>query len=87
MISEIKQNRIDTAFTWIGHSTFLIQMNGLNILTDPVLAKRMGFQKRLTEPGLTMSDLPDIDVVVISHGHYDHLNFLLSKKLIVIHNI
>ncbi|MFD2444778.1 MBL fold metallo-hydrolase [Bacillus sp. CGMCC 1.16607] len=77
----INGNRSLTSYTWIGHSTFLIQMNGLNILTDPVWAKRMGIQKRLTDPGISLEDLPEIDVVVISHGHYDHLDFPTLKKL------
>ncbi|MGG1401570.1 MBL fold metallo-hydrolase [Bacillus salipaludis] len=80
-INELKENHSKTSFTWIGHSTFLIQMNGVNILTDPVWAKRMGFQKRLTEPGISLEDMPDIDIVVISHGHYDHLDFPTLKKL------
>lgn len=80
-INEIQKNRSKTAYTWIGHSTFLLQINGLNILTDPVWAYRMGFQKRLTEPGISLEDLPEIDIVVISHGHYDHLDFPTLKKL------
>ncbi|WP_139488528.1 MBL fold metallo-hydrolase [Brevibacillus dissolubilis] len=80
-IERIRQNRQTTSYTWVGHSTFLIQMNGLNILTDPVWANRMGFQKRLTAPGLTFDELPEIDIVVISHGHYDHLDFGSIKRL------
>jgi L-ascorbate metabolism protein UlaG (beta-lactamase superfamily) len=80
-INEILENKSLTSYTWIGHSTFFIQMNGLNILTDPVWAKRMGFQKRLTEPGIPLVEMPEIDVVVISHGHYDHLDFPTLKKL------
>lgn len=80
-IKELQENRTKTSYTWVGHSTFLIQMNGLNILTDPVWAKRMGFQKRLTEPGISLEDLPEIDIVVISHGHYDHLDFPTIKEL------
>ncbi|MGN7387892.1 MBL fold metallo-hydrolase [Sporosarcina sp. SAFN-015] len=80
-IEELKSNRMDTSITWIGHSTFFIQMNGLNMLTDPVWANRMGFQKRLTAPGIAMMDLPEIDVVFISHGHYDHLDFPTIKRL------
>ncbi len=77
----LQENRTSFSLTWIGHSTFLIQMNGLNILTDPVWAHRMGLQKRLTNPGMAMEQLPDIDVVLISHGHYDHLDFGSIKKL------
>ncbi|CRK80827.1 MBL fold metallo-hydrolase [Neobacillus massiliamazoniensis] len=80
-INEILENKHLTSYTWIGHSTFFIQMNGLNILTDPVWAKRMGLQKRLTEPGIPLAEMPEIDVVVISHGHYDHLDFPTLKKL------
>ncbi|WP_110929627.1 MBL fold metallo-hydrolase [Bacillus massiliglaciei] len=77
----LQSNRSETSITWIGHSTFLIQVQGLNILTDPVWAKRMGAQKRQTEPGLSIQDLPEIDIVVISHGHYDHLDFQSIRKL------
>jgi L-ascorbate metabolism protein UlaG (beta-lactamase superfamily) len=80
-VKELNENRTLTSYTWIGHSTFLIQMNGVNMITDPVWAKRMGFEKRLTEPGISLSELPDIDLVVISHGHYDHLDFPTLKKL------
>ncbi|MEH7121100.1 MBL fold metallo-hydrolase [Neobacillus vireti] len=80
-IEELIANRSKTTYTWIGHSTFLIQLNGMNILTDPVWAKRMGFQKRLTAPGIELSAMPEIDLVMISHGHYDHLDFPTLKKL------
>ncbi|MFC0562415.1 MBL fold metallo-hydrolase [Halalkalibacter alkalisediminis] len=68
-------------YTWIGHSTFFIQMNGLNILTDPVFSNRMGLEKRLVPPGISVHELPDIDAVLISHAHYDHLEFSSLKKL------
>lgn len=65
--------------TWIGHSTFLIQVDGLNILTDPVFSRRaspfsFAGPERLAPPGLDFKDLPAIDVVLISHNHYDHLD-------------
>src|SRR5690606_27197861 len=81
MIEELQNNRSKITYTWIGHSTFLLQIEGLNILTDPVWAKRMGMQKRLTQPGIPLSDMPEIDIVVISHGHYDHLDFSTLKKI------
>lgn len=80
-IDKLNRNSTDSSITWIGHSTFLIQMDGLNMITDPVWAGRMGFQKRLTAPGIALTDLPAIDVVFISHGHYDHLDFPTIKKL------
>lgn len=56
-------------------------MNGLNILTDPVWANRLGSDKRLTPPGIAIIDLPPIDYVLISHSHYDHLHYTSIKKL------
>ncbi len=67
----------DLRVLWIGHSTFLIQHLGLNILTDPIFGNcppsRFGL-KRLQPPGMSLTDLPKIDVVLISHSHYDHLD-------------
>jgi len=80
-MDKLNSNRTNPSITWIGHSTFLIQLNGLNMITDPVWASRMGFQKRLAEPGIALTDLPEIDVVFISHGHYDHLDFPTIKRL------
>lgn len=80
-IEKIKHNEDAFSITWIGHSSFLIQLGGVNILTDPVFAKRMGLQKRLTKPGLEANELPDIDIVLISHGHYDHLDFPSLRKI------
>ncbi|WP_391372997.1 MBL fold metallo-hydrolase [Lysinibacillus sp. KU-BSD001] len=77
----IGSNRQVTAVTWIGHATFLIQMKGLNILSDPVWASRLGFEKRLTKPGVPIEHIPDIDIVLISHNHYDHLDFRTLIKL------
>ncbi|MDM8515714.1 MBL fold metallo-hydrolase [Desulfobacterales bacterium HSG16] len=72
--------------TWIGHSTLLIQIQGINILTDPIFSKRASpFQwagpERVAEPGVEFQDLPEIDVVLISHDHYDHLDKNTIKKL------
>jgi Beta-lactamase superfamily domain len=65
--------------TWIGHATLLIQVAGLNILTDPVWADRaspLSFlgPKRVTPAAIALKDLPKIDVVLLSHNHYDHLD-------------
>jgi L-ascorbate metabolism protein UlaG (beta-lactamase superfamily) len=81
LVSYLRENRQDTTITWVGHSTFLIQMNGLSILTDPVWAKRMGLDKRISPPGLPLKELPPIDGVLISHSHYDHLHFGTLRRL------
>jgi L-ascorbate metabolism protein UlaG (beta-lactamase superfamily) len=79
--SFLQTNRTEQTITWIGHSTFFIQKEGLNILTDPVWANRMGFSKRLTAPGLPLEEIPNIDIVLISHGHYDHLHINTLKRI------
>jgi len=82
----LQNNRDIATLTWIGHSTLLIQKNGLNILTDPHLTLRaspfsFAGPKRYTPPGLSIEDLPIIDVILISHSHYDHLDKLTIKKV------
>jgi N-acyl-phosphatidylethanolamine-hydrolysing phospholipase D len=69
----------NAAVTWIGHATVLIQHQGVNVLTDPILpqyASPLPFDgpRRRSAPALTLDGLPHIDVVVISHNHYDHLD-------------
>ncbi len=72
--------------TWIGQSSFLIQFDGLNILTDPLFSRfaspvHFAGPKRVVPPGLRFSDLPPIDAVVISHSHYDHLDRPTIRRL------
>jgi L-ascorbate metabolism protein UlaG (beta-lactamase superfamily) len=72
--------------TFVNHSTFLIQADGLNLLTDPVWSERTSpFQwagpKRMRPPGIRLEDLPPIDVVLLSHNHYDHLDMDTLRHL------
>jgi len=72
--------------TWIGQSTFLLQVNGLNILTDPVFSRHASpvptpQSRRRVPLGMTLQELPPIDVVIISHNHYDHLDAATVKEL------
>ena len=69
----------DVRITWFGHSTLLFEMDGRRILMDPVWGdyaspSRIFGVKRFYEPALPLEDLPEIDAVVLSHDHYDHLN-------------
>lgn len=85
--AEISHPRI----TWIGHSTLLIQLGGLNILTDPHLSERAspvswGGPRRLSPPGVVFEHLPRVDAVVISHDHYDHLDLSTVKRLAQTHD-
>ena len=76
----------DNYAIWIGHSTFLIKKEGLTILTDPIFSDRaspFGFigPKRLMPPAISISELPKIDVITISHNHYDHLDISSLRNL------
>lgn len=82
----LARNRTLPTLTWIGHSTLLLQLDGLNILTDPVFGERaspVSFlgPKRHQRPGIALADLPHIDAVLISHNHYDHLELAAVKML------
>jgi L-ascorbate metabolism protein UlaG (beta-lactamase superfamily) len=72
--------------TFIGHSSFLVQIAGSRLLIDPVFAERLIALRRLRRPGVRIKDLPAIDVVLLSHAHMDHLN-RPSLRRIVAHNI
>ncbi len=62
------------AVTFIGHSSFLLQTGGLNVLIDPVFATRLILLRRQRRPGVLVRDLPRIDAVLLTHAHMDHLN-------------
>jgi L-ascorbate metabolism protein UlaG (beta-lactamase superfamily) len=72
--------------TWVGHATVLVQAAGLNILTDPIWSDYASplpplGPKRVAEPGIRFDDLPKIDLIVLSHNHYDHMDLPTLKKL------
>ncbi len=60
--------------TFIGHSSFFLQMGGKNIVVDPNFARWLFVLKRLRQPGLRIADLPAIDAVLVTHAHFDHLH-------------
>jgi N-acyl-phosphatidylethanolamine-hydrolysing phospholipase D len=83
---ELRANGQLPTVTWVGHSTLLVQIDGVNILTDPHWGDRaspLNFAgpRRLVAPGLRFEDLPHIDLVVISHDHYDHLDEATVRRL------
>lgn len=72
--------------TWMGHSTFLIQWQGKTILTDPVFSERaspvsFAGPKRYTKVAMPLAELPNVDIVMISHNHYDHLDEASIKAI------
>jgi L-ascorbate metabolism protein UlaG (beta-lactamase superfamily) len=73
---------------WLGHSTVLLNFFGITILTDPVLLCRIGIPlpftaigpKRLTKPALTVDELPPIDLILLSHAHFDHIDWRTLRR-------
>ena len=79
-LQALRENGHEATVTWIGHSTVLVQLDGVNFLTDPNWSGRSGpfggliGVRRYTPPPVRLEDLPPIDFVLISHDHYDHLD-------------
>jgi L-ascorbate metabolism protein UlaG (beta-lactamase superfamily) len=76
--------------SFVGHASWLIQTAGLNILLDPVWSQRaspvrFAGPKRVNDPGIAFADLPPIDVVLVSHAHYDHLDVATLSRLAAAH--
>ncbi len=87
----LRANGHEPTATWIGHSTFLVQLGGMNVLTDPnwsAMASPVKFigPHRIAPPGMRFEDLPPIDAVVISHDHYDHLDEPTVRRLARVHH-
>ncbi|RDI44538.1 hypothetical protein AQULUS_02320 [Aquicella lusitana] len=78
-LRQYEQFKQDDTLTWLGHSTFLIKLQNITILTDPFLTdhaapfKSWG-PKRFTPPGLSIAELPPLDIIIVSHDHFDHLD-------------
>jgi N-acyl-phosphatidylethanolamine-hydrolysing phospholipase D len=86
----LREHRDAPTVTWVGHSTLLVQLDGVSLLTDPQWSARaspLAFvgPRRVTPPGLRFEDLPPIDLVLISHDHYDHLDAPTVKRLWATH--
>lgn len=78
--------RHNPSITWIGHATFLVRMDGVTFLTDPVFAERaspvsFAGPPRLVPPGVPLDALPPLDFVLVSHDHYDHLDLAAIAAL------
>ncbi len=91
-LAALRLNHQQPTVTWIGHSTLLIQLDGVTFLTDPTWSDRIGpFSgtvgvRRFTPPGIPFHELPSIDLVLISHDHYDHLDEPTVRRLARVFN-
>ncbi len=86
----LRANGTSPTVTWIGHATLLVQLAGVNVLTDPIWSERaspvsFAGPRRLVPPGMRFEDLPPIHAVVISHDHYDHLDVETVERLVRVH--
>ncbi len=89
-IPNARQTGDEISVTFINHSTLLIQVDGVNILTDPIFTQRTSSfswigPKRVRNPGVNLADLPTIDVILVSHNHYDHLD-IETLQMLQAHN-
>lgn len=84
--ARILVNSRSPLITWIGHSTFLIQVGGFNILTDPIFFNVAIFAPRVLKAGISIDKLPKIDFVIISHNHRDHMDIRSLKQLCIKNN-
>ena len=71
----------EVAITWIGHASFLIQFTDLNVLIDPNFANWLFLLKRIKRAGLKIKDLPPVDVVLLTHAHFDHFDRPTLRRL------
>jgi L-ascorbate metabolism protein UlaG (beta-lactamase superfamily) len=69
------------SLTWIGHATFVLRLGGLLIATDPIWSERVAVVRRRAPPGVAFERVPPIDLVTVSHNHYDHLDGPTIKRL------
>ncbi len=83
-----RAGRDELTVTWAGHASFLLQIGGLNLLTDPMWSRRASpvqwtGPRRITAPGFPLDDLPPVDGILLSHNHYDHLDDATVRALTV----
>ena len=84
ILSDLKRFKDDDYIGWIGHATFLIRLGNTTIITDPVFSKNAGplffGPKRFTEPALNLNEIPETDLFLLTHNHYDHQDMRSIKR-------
>jgi len=84
VLENLEKLKNDNYVAWIGHATFLIKLGDTIIITDPVFSKNMGplifGPKRYVDPAIELKELPEINLFLLTHNHYDHLDYRTIKK-------
>ena len=84
VLSDMAKYKDDDYIAWIGHATFIIKLGNTTIITDPVFSKNAGplifGPKRFTEPALKLKEIPNIDLFLLTHNHYDHQDMMTIRR-------
>ena len=84
VFKNLEKFKDDDYIAWIGHATFIIKLGDTTIITDPVFSKNAGplifGPKRFTEPALKLSEIPNIDLFLLTHNHYDHQDMMTIRR-------
>ena len=84
VLSDFEKYKNKDYVAWIGHATFLIKLGDVTIITDPVFSKNAGplifGPKRYTEPSLKLKEIPEVNLFLLTHNHYDHLDMMTVRK-------
>ena len=84
VLSDLKRYKNGDYIAWIGHATFIIKLGDTTIITDPVFSKNAGplifGPKRFTDPALELSEIPKIDLFLLTHNHYDHQDMMTIRR-------
>jgi len=84
VLESLKKYKNTNYVAWIGHATFLIKLGDTTIITDPVFSKNMGplifGPKRYVDPAIDLNEIPEINLFLLTHNHYDHLDYKTIKK-------
>ena len=84
VLEDLEKYKNENYVAWIGHATFLIKLGDTTIITDPVFSKNMGplifGPKRYVDPAIDLKEIPEINLFLLTHNHYDHLDYRTIKK-------
>ncbi len=84
VLENLNKYKNDDYVAWIGHATFLIKLGNTTIITDPVFSKNMGplifGPKRYVDPAVDLKEIPEVNLFLLTHNHYDHLDYKTIKK-------